>query len=108
MLSFHKKQTIYAIKDPAMQAVRKQAIDPAMYARKAILAKSCRLSGAMVEKHAIWIPTDAGLLKPQSAKVAIVFDRSEITPSNLLSSAYATNSFTKLFNPINLPTLKQS
>ena len=57
----------YAINDPATQAVRKQAIDPAMYARKAIRAKSGRLSGANVEKADICMPIEIGLLNPQSA-----------------------------------------
>ena len=66
------KQTIvfllrYAINAPATQAVRKQAIDPAMYARKAMRAKSWRLDGANVEKPEICMPIEMGLLKPQRA-----------------------------------------
>ena len=55
------------MREPATQAVRKHAIEPAIYALKARRAKSCLRSGANVENAEICIPTDAGLLKPHSA-----------------------------------------
>ena len=71
-------------------------------------AKSCRRVGARVEKAEICIPTEAGLLNPHSAYVAMIFDLSDIFFSTFDSSAYATNSFTRLLRPINFPTSKQS
>lgn len=54
-----------------MQAVRKQAMDPATKARVATVAMSPLRPGAMVLRAAIWMPMEAGLENPQRAYVAI-------------------------------------
>ncbi len=56
---------------PAMQAVQKQASDPATNARPATRARSARRPGAIVDSAAIWMPTEAGFANPHSAYVAI-------------------------------------
>ena len=52
-----------SISMPATQAVRKQAMEPATKARKATLARSPLLDGAIVLRIAIWIPEKKFLLE---------------------------------------------
>ncbi len=53
---------------PAMAALRSVAMKPTKSARSPILARSGRRSGAMAPMPPSWMPTEAKLAKPVSAK----------------------------------------
>lgn len=60
---------------PAMVADKKQAMLPAIMARKTIDAMSCRRSGAMAARPPNVIPIDPKFEKPHRAYVAITSER---------------------------------
>jgi hypothetical protein len=62
---------------PAMLAEVKVAITPEIKAEKATLATRPALPGASVESTPIWIPTEEILPKPQTAYVAMSWERGE-------------------------------
>ena len=61
--------------EPATQAVRKHASEPATKARKATLDMSDLRPGAIELRQAICIPIEAGLENPHSAYVAMILER---------------------------------
>ena len=60
---------------PAMHAVMKEAIVPAISARNATVATSSLRDGASGPKQPIWIPIELTLAKPHNAYVAMISER---------------------------------
>lgn len=64
------------IKSPAIQALRKQTIEPARNALRATLVMDFLRSGANALSAPIMIPRELGFANPQMAYVAIAAERS--------------------------------
>lgn len=60
-----------SIRSPAILAVIKHTIVPAMNARNATSVIDCRRFGAIADKAPIIMPMELGFANPQTAKVAI-------------------------------------